>query len=94
VTGPERAARDAVLREIADELTTFVLDDVLPLAHRLRIETAHRLELTMTELACLDTLRRAGVILVLHTVTGCLHDVASRGALLRDARQAREGKRW
>lgn len=179
MTGPERAARDAVLREIADELTTFVLDDVLPLAHRLQAETAHRLELTMSELACLDTLRRigpctsdllgnrtglgrsavsklvrrleraghvertpnpgrrqgvvvrlvphrlrddqlallrfrlsaglkgaagdacldrprrlAGVVLVLHTVSGCLHDAASRAALLRDARQAREGKRW
>ena len=179
MTGPERAARDAVLREVADELTTFVLDDVLPLAHRLQSETAHRLELTMSELACLDTLRRigpctsdllgsraglgrsavsklvrrleraghvertpnpgrlqgvvvrlvphrlrddqlallrfrlsaalkgaagdagldrprrlAGVVLVLHTVSGCLHDAASRAALLRDARQVREGKRW
>ena len=58
--GPERAARDAVLREVADELATLVLDDLLPLAHRLRAETARRLGLTMPELVCLDTLRRFG----------------------------------
>ena len=60
MTGAERAARQAVLREAAEELTTIVLDDVLPLAHRLRTEMARRLGLTMTELACLDTLRRFG----------------------------------
>jgi DNA-binding MarR family transcriptional regulator len=179
VTGPERAARDAVLREIADELAGLVLDDVLPVAHRLRAETARRLGLTMPELACLDTLRRFGpltsdllvtrtglgrsavskmvrrleraghversasrrhvqavvvglvphqerddeldvlrfrlaaalrgaagdggldrprrldaVVLVLHSVSSCLHDVASHAARRRVAKQTRDGKRW
>jgi DNA-binding MarR family transcriptional regulator len=179
VTGPERAARDVVLRAIADELATLILDDVLPLAHRLRAETARRLELTMPELVCLDVLRcsgpltsavlgdrtgldrsavskmvrrledaghversatashlqavlvtlvpheerddelavlrfrlsavlwgaagdagldrpgrLAGVVLVLRVVTNCLHDAASHAAMLRAARQEREGKRW
>jgi|ERR1700712_3671837 hypothetical protein len=45
--------------------------------------------------AGLDRPRRLdGVVLVLRTVTDCLHDVASRAALRRDATRAREGKRW
>ena len=179
VTGPERAARDAVLHEVADELATRVLDDLLPLAHRLRAETARRLGLTMPELMCLDTVRRFGpltsellvsrtglgrsavskmvrrleaaghvertpdpahlqgvlvrlvphqlrddqrellrrafrvalwgaagdagldrprrlsdVVLVLRAIEGCLYRAATEAAMVRDARQVREGKRW
>ncbi len=167
-----------MLWEVADELTTLVLDDVLPHALRLRAETARRLGLTLPELACLDALRRAGpqtsdllgnrtglgrsavskmvrrleaaghvertpnrahaqgvivrlvphqerdhqlerlrfrlrtalwgaaadagldrprrlagVSLVLQSITGCLYEAATQAAVLREARQAREGKR-
>jgi DNA-binding MarR family transcriptional regulator len=60
VTGAERAARDRVLRDAGDELAGLFLDDLLPVADRLRTETARRLGITPSELACLETLRRLG----------------------------------
>jgi hypothetical protein len=36
----------------------------------------------------------AGVVMVLRSVTGCLHEAASAAAVRRWAREQREGKRW
>lgn len=57
---PEHLARDRAWREAGDELTGFVLDDVVPQVNRLRLLLAARLGLTVHELACLDLLRQMG----------------------------------
>ncbi|WP_433802662.1 MarR family winged helix-turn-helix transcriptional regulator [Actinomycetospora sp. CA-084318] len=57
---PEHLARYRAWREAGDELTGFVLDDVVPVVNRLRLFTAARLGLTVHELACLDLLRQRG----------------------------------
>lgn len=56
----ERLARDRARRAAAEELTTLVLDELVPTVHRLRLETATRLGLTAADLVCLDLLRRHG----------------------------------
>lgn len=59
---PDHLARYRSWREAGDELTGFVLDDVVPVVNRLRLFTAARLGLTVHELACLDLLRAHGPV--------------------------------
>lgn len=59
----ERLARDRVRRAAAEELTTLVLEELVPTVHRLRLETASRLGLTAADLT---HLQRVPVALVPH----------------------------
>ncbi|MFC5066278.1 MarR family transcriptional regulator [Actinomycetospora atypica] len=55
-----RAEREAAVEATVDELTALVVDQLVPVVHRYRNETARRLGLGLPELLCLDLLRYLG----------------------------------
>lgn len=56
----DRAVREAAVEATTDELTGIVVDQLVPVVHRYRNETARRLGLGLPELLCLDLLRHLG----------------------------------
>ncbi|GAA4829161.1 hypothetical protein GCM10023201_15720 [Actinomycetospora corticicola] len=60
VVTEDQAEHRAAVEAATEELTALVVDLLLPVVHRFRIETARRLGLGLPELLCLDLLRHLG----------------------------------